>query len=175
MRLTIDSVGSGETLIDRKLTRFAANVAVPTAALGIAAEFLRSNAEQQFDTEGGHGSGGWKPLAESTILQKERLGLQPEILRATDDLMNSLIDRSDSQHTERRLSADSLAFGTRVPYAIYHATGTVNMPERPPIQLTDIERVALVKAIQRSLIDQSATQSILAGASSIQTFAGMFK
>lgn len=166
MQLSISS--RGDTQIERQLARFAGNITNPTAALEIAAEFLRANAEEQFDTEGSN-SGGWKPLAESTVLEKERLGLSPEILRATDALMHSLTDRSDSQHTERRLSADSLAFGTRVPYGIYHATGTVNMPQRPPIQLTASDRVALVKAIQRVLISQSAARSLNSGASGLQS------
>lgn len=159
MHLSIESI-AGEAVIDRQLLRWSYNLRNPTVALEIAAAFLRRNAQDQFDSEGGHGSGGWAALADSTVAEKDRLGLQPEILRATDALMSSLTRRSDSQHFEERLSPDSLAFGTRVPYAIYHDTGTSRMPQRKPIELTDGDKVMLVKELQRALINQRAGQAL---------------
>lgn len=171
MRLSIES-NDGEALVDRQLLRWVYNLRNPTVALQLAAAFLRHNAQEQFDTEGEYGSGGWEPLADSTVAEKDRRELRPEILQATGALMDSLTKRRDPNHFEERLSADSLAFGTRVPYAIYHDTGTSRMPQRKPIELTETDRVMLAKEIQRALIDQRATQAVNSAARGLESLIG---
>lgn len=136
--------------MDRDLLRFEANLALPAVALMEAAVVLRAAEERQFDTEGGN-SGGWQQLAASTVAEKARKGLDPHILQATGRLKDSLTRKFSSDHVER-LSADSLAFGSSVPYGIYHQTGTSRMPSRPPLALSDADKVAIVKVIQRGLL-----------------------
>lgn len=148
MRLTIDALG--QTHLDRDLLRFEANLAAPAGALLNIGTMLREMVERQFDSEGG-ASGGWAPLADSTVAAKQRQGLDPRILQATGRLKESLTRKFDSEHTER-LSGSSLAFGTKVPYAIYHQTGTASMPARPPLALTDADKVTIVKTLQRALL-----------------------
>lgn len=141
----------GEDLVRRDLLRFESNLVAPVAALQIAADALRSATEKQFDTEGGYGSGGWAPLAPSTIEQKARQGLNPKILQATDRLLKSLISKFSPDHVER-LSEDSLTFGSMVDYGVYHATGTRRMPKRSPVAISAADKVKLVKEMQLALL-----------------------
>jgi phage gpG-like protein len=152
--LSVEITAFGDTIVRRDLLRFAANLEVPIAALEIAGVVLREAVEQQFDTEGRHGSGGWKPLAASTVTEKAKKGLAPEILQATGRLKDSLTRRFDPEHVER-LSPDSLTFGSLVPYGIFHQTGTSRMPQRQPVALTEGDKVRLVKEMQAVLIGRS--------------------
>jgi phage gpG-like protein len=147
----IEITALGETVMRRELIRFADNLANPRIALETAAITLETAAEEQFDTEGAHASGGWAPLALSTIQEKDRKGLSPHILQATGRLRDSLTRKFDPSHVER-LSEDSLTFGTTVPYAIFHQTGTRRMPRRPPVALSEDDKRLIVKGIQRALL-----------------------
>lgn len=151
--LTLSIEGFGETLVRRSLMRFADDVEAPRAALEVAADILRKAVEEQFDTEGGHASGGWPPLSEARVAAKARLGLDPRILRASGALFESLTRKFDSQHIER-LSGSSLTFGSTVYYGIYHQSSSPRtvIPFRPPIGLTEQDKRDMVKAMQRALV-----------------------
>jgi phage gpG-like protein len=140
----------GETVLHRNLMRFADNLAAPVAALEVVAVRLREAAEKQFDSEGSYASGGWAPLAAGTVAEKARKGLDPRILHATGALEQSLVTKFDPNHVER-LSADTLTFGSTVPYGGYHQTGTGRMPKRPPVALTEVDKIALIKEMQIAL------------------------
>lgn len=75
----------------------------------------------------------WAPLARSTVRRKKH----SRILVDTGRLLGSL---SSSDHTDaiRDIEDRYLAFGTSVPYAIYHQTGTSRMPARPPVGLNEV-------------------------------------
>lgn len=151
MAVQVEILAFGDTIVRRDLMRFSANLAAPMAALEVAGVVLREAVEEQFDTEGHHASGGWAPLADSTVEQKARRGLRPEILQATGRLKESLTRRFDSEHIER-LSPDHLTFGSLVPYGIFHHTGTRRMPRREPVALTEGDKVRLVKEMQAVLL-----------------------
>lgn len=142
----------GETLMRRDMLRFASNLAVPVEALQAAGVRVREVIEEQFDTQGGHASGGWASLAASTVAEKARKGQRPEILRATDRMKESLTRRFDPEHIEEMRGADTLAFGSRVPYAAYHQTGTSRMPRRRPVEFTEADKVEIMKAIQLVIV-----------------------
>lgn len=149
MRLTIE--GFGTKTVERDLLRFSDNLEVPALALEAIADFLRAAEMRQFDTQGGN-SGGWAPLKQATIDEKVRNGLDPRILRATERLRMSLIDKFDADHIEEPLSPTSLRFGSRVPYGIFHQTGTSRMPKRPPLELSAADKVGIVKVVQKALL-----------------------
>lgn len=142
----------GETLIERKLMRFADDLEVPDGALEDAATVLREATREQFDSEGG-ASGGWAPLSEARVREKARLGLDPHILRATDRLRDSLTLKFDPDHIER-LSGTSLLFGSNVGYGIYHQSSRPRsaIPFRPPLAFTAEKKREIVKAVQASLV-----------------------
>lgn len=148
----LEVVANGETLMRRDMLRFADNLAIPKEGLLAAGVVLRQAIEEQFASEGSHASGGWAPLADSTVREKARKGYRPEILRATDRLMESLTSKFDSDHIEEMRGPDTLAYGTRVPYGIFHQTGTRKMPRRRPVALTEGDKVAIMKAIQLATV-----------------------
>src|SRR4051794_28883202 len=86
----LEIFGYGETIVARELLRFSERLAVPIVALETAATILREETEKQFDTQGGHASGGWPELADSTKADKARHDLDPRILRATGALFETL-------------------------------------------------------------------------------------
>lgn len=72
----------------------------------------------------------WPPLQASTIARKRG----PGILRETDRMYRSVT--SHTPDTIYEYSARKVTFGTTVPYATYHMTGTSRMPPRPFIAMT---------------------------------------
>jgi phage gpG-like protein len=46
-------------------------------------------------------------------------------------------------------------FGTRVPYAAFHQTGTRRMPARKPVELSERNRRKVVKIIQAVIMDRA--------------------
>lgn len=104
---------------------------------------------RQFSTQGRF-SGGWRPLKSSTIIGKERAGLDPRILHATLRLRRSLTQRQDADHVYETTS-DSMRITTRVPYAAFHQRGTRRMAQRRPVELTETHRRQWVQTLQRYL------------------------
>ncbi|HLE98976.1 MAG TPA: hypothetical protein VI540_03690 [Gaiellaceae bacterium] len=82
---------------------------------------------QQFETEGSFGSGGWAPLAFSTVDRKARLGLRPQILQATGAMKQA------ASRPSRRATAKSLTLQIDDPKLQHHQSGTASMPARPLI------------------------------------------
>lgn len=96
---------------------------------------LESN-RRRFETDG---LGTWAPLASSTLDSKARAGEPDTPLVATGALYRSLTDElADDQIDER--APQELRFGTKVPYAVFHGSGTRTMPQREPVLLLPSER-----------------------------------
>lgn len=87
--------------------------------------FLR----KQFETEGSYASVDWAPLKASYARWKATQAPGQRILRFRDRLYGSLTEanHADMVFESRPLSME---WGTRVPYAHYHQTGTKTMPMR---------------------------------------------
>jgi phage gpG-like protein len=141
----------GEEQVNRRLLRFEDDVRDASPAFREMANMLRSWERRQFASEGSYASGGWAPLAASTVAQKRRKGLDPRILRATGDLMRSLTQSGDP-NADVTIAPLGMTFGTSVPYARYHQTGTRRMPRRRPLELRDQDRRELVRILQRHLV-----------------------
>lgn len=153
---TLSIVADGETIVERRLLRFAENMEHPQAALEVVGDVLREATEKQFDSEGGYASGGWKELAQSTIDRKARLGQDPRILRATDRLMESLTRKFDGDHIEQ-ISGDTLTFGSSVPYGLFHQSSRprTKIPFRPPVAITEEDKRTMVKRVQQALLAEA--------------------
>lgn len=159
--LTLKIEGFGETIVERKLTRFAENLEAPTGALEDIGTLLRQDVELQFDTEGGHASGGWKALSEGRVRFKANHGLDPRILRATGALFDSLTKKYDPAHIER-LGPSSLTFGSTIFYGVYHQSSRprTKIPYRPMIALTDTDKRNIVKTLQRAMLQGSHEKAV---------------
>ena len=90
--------------VDAALQNFQAALADNSPALGEVSDDLREMIAEQFATEGRAGGTPWAPLAPST-------------------LRGSLVEAGAPGHVEE-LDAQSLLFGSSLPYAIFHQTGT---------------------------------------------------
>lgn len=158
--LVIESYG--ETIVQRELLNFEHGLLVPTKALEVVADMLRHAVERQFDTEGREASGGWPELADSTKAKRGDDG--HPILQVSEDLFNSLTRKFDPNHIER-LSAESLTFGSTVPYGIFHQSSKprTKIPFRPPVALTQATKAAMVRAVQAALRGNDPRRSVVAG------------
>jgi phage gpG-like protein len=149
VRLDLDVFGDKQ--VARELLRFGDRAAdVRPAWNAIIGRLERLEAEQ-FDSQGGRGSGGWAPLAPATVAEKARRGLDPRILHATGRLRASLTGRGGDAIRESH--PDEMRFGTSVPYARFHQQGTSRMPRRREIELRELDRhMIFVQTVQRFLV-----------------------
>jgi phage gpG-like protein len=155
MPFTLSITSYGETIVERKLARFAANLEQPQHALEAVGDVAREAVEGQFNSEGQRASGGWPALSRARVKYKAKAkqGLDPRILRATDRLFKSLTNKFDRDHIERP-SSESLLFGSDVPYGIYHQSSRPRtvIPFRPPVAFTEADKRNMVKRIQAELL-----------------------
>lgn len=138
----------GDKQISREILRFGERAVRSTPLWNSLYRDLLNIEKVQFLTQGQHGSGGWAPLAETTVRDKQRKGLSPWILRASEILFKSLTQRGALGNIHD-IGPTWMRFGSDIPYGILHQRGTVHMPMRKPLDLTETERVLIVKKIQR--------------------------
>ena len=150
--MIIDFDVYGEKQVSRELLRFSGRATNAAPAFAMIADDMREIIDKQFETEGKRSSGGWAPLALSTIDSKARAGLDPRILHATLDLRRSLTEKDDSAHFEH-ITPVSLTLASQVEYGKYHQTGTLKMPRRRPVEFTEVDRQHFVKTLQRWIVE----------------------
>jgi phage gpG-like protein len=143
----------GDKQVERELLRIAKAPDMRRIAPRLR-EYLVSAERSQFDSEGRTGSGGWAPLKPKTVASKAARGLDPRILRATERLRKSLTNRTSADQAFE-YDSDSMFFGTRVPYAGFHQTGTRRMPARKPVELSERNRRKVVKVVQAVIMDRA--------------------
>lgn len=144
MKLVIDSVG--DEVVSRELLRLVGRVDNVEPAMDSILRQIRSGEQRQFNSQGGYGSGGWQPLAPSTLDRKSASGIDPRILHgATGALERSLTGSGDGNIAVTR--HDGLDFGTTVDYAKYHQQGR-GVPMRKVAQFPDSARRHWIKTIQ---------------------------
>jgi phage gpG-like protein len=97
---------------------------------------------------GSEGYGEWAPLAESTLERKAEEGYPPNILQATEQLMDSLTGNLAAAGHVEHITPEEILYGTTVPWAIYHQYGTRYMPARPPVDVRDSDIARWTKMIQ---------------------------
>ena len=146
---------AGDVQVNRELIGLSARGRDMSPAFDVILDLWIEETTEQFASEGGHASGGWKQLQPVTIARKRREGLRPEILRATDRMMQSLTRRGDSDMIAT-VSPSELDYGSSVPYTRFHQTGTRKMPQRRPVEFTEPTRRATLKILQRFLVTGEA-------------------
>jgi phage gpG-like protein len=138
---------SGDKQVSRQLLRFGDRALAARPAFEAIGQMLLELEGQQFASEGHRASGGWEPLADSTLEHKHG----PSILDETGELRASLTERG-GPHQIWDVGDEFLLFGTDVDYASFHQTGTSRMPRRRPLELTEADRAGAVKILQRYIM-----------------------
>jgi hypothetical protein len=102
---------------------------------------LETIEKEQFETSGGRSGHRWPELEQSTLWRKFRQGQNLAILRASDEMYQSLV--GDTESSVRFMSADSLEFGsTTEQFGIQQDWRPGNtFPERLSIDLTVSDEV----------------------------------
>lgn len=153
--LVVEMEALGETHIKRELLRIGERAAgsVEGAALWMSLfEDVLLIEKVQFLTEGAHGEHGhWEQDTEATLAAKKRAGEQEWIERASEALFNSLTEKGGEGQIHEQTSS-WMRFGSDIGYAGFQQTGTTNMPRRRLIDFTELERVAIVKKVQRFIM-----------------------
>lgn len=158
MRFTLDV--AGDIQVDRELEAFGQHAASIDNVLRDIGRDLNREAARQFDSEGRYASGGWPALTQAYRKRKAamvargkiingRPARYMQILRLTDRMRRSLVNRSDAEHIER-VRNNTLEWGTKVPYLRFHqAPGPSSdaMPRRRVIDLSERKRQSYLRAI----------------------------
>lgn len=105
--------------MNRRLERFADAMQDTTPANREASIALYGFTLRNFDRQGAL-QGGWTPLAESTILQKQRLGKEQPLVR-TGHMRAGFTSF---------YSRDNAGVGNEVSYSRFHHEGTGRIPQR---------------------------------------------
>lgn len=109
--------------------------------------YLRGAVGEQFSTVGRRGGTEWAKLSPKYKIWKDYFYPGRPILVRTGDLKASLTEFGGN-HIFRAERA-GMGFGSRIPYAGYHQSGTRTMPARPPIQMIQKkDGLAIAKIIQ---------------------------
>lgn len=151
MRLVLEAFG--EQQFARELLRFSERADDMRPVFRVLADDFNKMEDQQFSTQGGFGSGGWRPLRPATIAAKSARGLDTRILHATLTLRKSLTQKS-GQGVVRRFSRDEMFVGSSVEYGVHHQWGAprANLPRRRPVEFPERNRNDWVKRLQRFLV-----------------------
>jgi hypothetical protein len=140
--LELQPLEKGETLTPLLEATMARMGDLMPAYLEIYSAF-RKMEQRRFDQQGP----GWAPLAESTVAQRESLGLGGDhpILNRTGvsdhgrqggTLRRSLTTRG-SRYAVFEVMPDGIFMGTSDPVAKFHQEGTENMPARPVVKIEE--------------------------------------
>lgn len=143
MLLKIDS--HGDELVARELLGMSGRVVDVEPVMPVLLGQVRAGSKRQFDTEGRSGSGGWAPLADSTIARKGH----DRILRDRDELYEALT--GETGDSVAVTLPDGFDWGTTLVRGFLHQQGTDRMPARPQ-QLPDRTRRDMVRTLQRFVI-----------------------
>ena len=106
--------------VEQALRVFQASLAEPSPALAEVADDFRAMVKEQFASQGAAGGTPWAALAPSSA-RRRRAGTS--LLNVTGALLASLKDVGAPGHVEET-DGQTLTLGSRLPYAIYHQTGT---------------------------------------------------
>jgi hypothetical protein len=118
------------------------------------ADKILDRERRMFETRGASSGEYWSPLKSSTVRRKQRSGAADPFapLRDKDALMRSLSER-EAEFQELDVTDDSVSLSTTHPAAEFHATGTSNMPARPPLIIPKKHAQEYIKMIRDSVFE----------------------
>lgn len=115
--------------------------------------YLRRASEAQFATEGARSGSRWQPLSLAYAARKARRYPGQPILRASDAVFRSLVDRTADSIIE--IEPQSLTYGTSRFYARFHQRGMGRNPRRQILAVTEQDRREIQKLVRLHLDNQS--------------------
>lgn len=143
MRVDLELLG--EKQVSRTLLRYGNRGADMSTPLRRVADKITEWNEDQFRTQGARGSGGWDALAESTVEAKGH----DVILIDSGDLYNDVTSISNWIITDSfahlQLPDETHRIG------MFHQLGTVNMPQRRVIDLTEMDKRDIMRTLMMYL------------------------
>lgn len=144
---------AGDKQVSRRLLRVASYAGDARPVFSSIADLMMRQTDAQFASEGGHASGGWRPLKPATLDTKRRQGLDLRVLHATLALRTSLTVRGDANQL-LRIRRDELAWGSTLPYSGAHQNPRPGstLPQRRPVEFTEAARREILKRIQRYVL-----------------------
>lgn len=146
MRLVFEIAGDKQ--IERELLDVGSRAVNAAPAFSAIGRLFIDETRAQFESEGGHASGGWTPLKQSTLRAKRSKGQDPRILHGTLALERSLTDTGDPNMV-LEVGPGEIVYGSQLPYARFHQTGTRRMPRRRPVEFTEDTRQQAVRILLR--------------------------
>lgn len=136
----------GDKQIDRTLENISDRAENATPVWEHLADRFLDAERRQFQSEGGFGSGRWKPLSPNYAAWKARHWPGRGILVRTEELMRSLTTGPQV----RVITPSQMMVGSAVKHGEYHQRGE-GVPRRRPVELHAVERREWVKAVHRFL------------------------
>lgn len=138
-------VVDGEVQVDRAIEQFAKGVEDYTPAWKNVRDIFWQAEKERF--EAAH----WEALSPVYAAWKAVHYAGKPILQRTGALMESLTGHHSGSIVE--IHPLSVEVGSSLPYGIYHQRGTGSMPQRKIIDLDEGNKKAIMKAIQRHLVN----------------------
>lgn len=142
--------------VNEALAAFEESLADQAPALARVADDFREMIAQQFASEGRAEGTPWPELAPATLRRRQA---NTPILYKTGALLRSLREPGAAGHVEE-LEGYSLTLGSRLPYAVFHQTGTRRLPARPIIVLSGARSERWTEIVRQ----QIAEKTLLLGA-----------
>jgi len=137
--------------VENALAAFHESLADQAPALARVADDCREMIARQFASEGRAEGTPWPELSPATLRRRHA---RTPILYKTGALLRSLGEPGAAGHVEE-LEGYSLTLGSRLPYALYHQTGTRRLPARPIIVLSGARSERWTEMVRRE-IEQKA-------------------
>jgi hypothetical protein len=106
---------------------------------------------RQFASEGRAEGTPWPELSPATL---RRQRARTPILYKTGALLRSLGEPGAAGHVEE-LEGYSLTLGSRLPYALYHQTGTRRLPARPIIVLSGARSERWTEIVRQQIAEKT--------------------
>lgn len=145
MSLSVDFDIDGDRLVVTHLASVEQRTLHPRPAYARVGEQMMLAERHLFDSQGGFAGKHWPQIQPETIAAKQRAGLDTRVLHATRRLRRSLTQRGNPDQI-RRSTDRGVEFGTRVPYAKYHAA------KRPPVAFGPAQRRQFNTTLSRWIV-----------------------
>lgn len=114
---------------------------------------MQNYTENYLAAEGAYeGNPRFAPLAPRYARYKAKRYPNTPILTRSGRMRQSLTSITSDSIAD--ITPTTLTYGAKLPYAIYHQTGTRKMPKRPPLKLSKPLSTRILAALRNYLIEQ---------------------